>query len=45
MVLNLKWDFRVEEQGQSTAALDEELKMKELRKSQPPDTTVTGVLL
>ncbi|XP_045906805.1 glutamate-rich protein 2 isoform X3 [Micropterus dolomieu] len=36
---------RVEEQGQSTAALDEELKMKELRKSQPPDTTVTGMAL
>ncbi|XP_038574544.1 glutamate-rich protein 2 isoform X4 [Micropterus salmoides] len=32
---------RVEEQGQSTAVLDEELKIKELRKSQPPDTTVT----
>ncbi|XP_044076369.1 glutamate-rich protein 2 [Siniperca chuatsi] len=33
---------RVEEQAQSTTVPDEELKMKELRKAQPPDSAVTG---
>ena len=44
-VLILKCDFRVEEQAQSTVALDEELKRKYLRKAHSPDSAVTGRLV
>lgn len=44
-VLNLMCDFRNEEQAQSTAVPDEELKMKYLRKAHSPDSAVTGGLV
>lgn len=44
-VLNLKHDFRVGEQAESTAAPDEELKMKDLRNTQLSDSAEIGRLL
>lgn len=41
-LLNLKPDFRAEEQAQSTAAPEDELKMKALPEALPLDSAVTG---